>query len=149
MPQHGKNDCAEASPSSKPAGWITFSSSLWREGLRKIGTLPKAVDVAEFSFFVPGVLIVPGVVNKAVDKSDRLKSVLIDEGKRYNQESFLYRGFAKPWEILYVTCATGVETPIGSNLSFQQIGDCWSRLHQPWRRQQKDHKSGKPKLKFH
>ncbi len=36
---------------------------------------PQAVDVSEFSFFVPGVL------EKAVDKSERLKGVLIDEGK--------------------------------------------------------------------
>lgn len=119
------------------------------EGFTENPNTPQAVDASEFSFFVPGVL------KKAVDKSDRLKGVLIDEGKRYNQNSILYRGLAKPWKILSVTCATGAEEAIGSNLSFQEIGNYWSRLHQPWRRQsrepgQKERTKGrKEKLKFH
>jgi hypothetical protein len=100
------------------------------------------VGVSEFSSFVSG------VSKKAVDKSDRLKGVLTDEGERYNQDSILYRGFVKPWEILSVTCATGTETPIGGNLSFQEIGDCWSRLHQPWR-QRRPITGRKEKPKFH
>jgi hypothetical protein len=71
---------------------------------------------------------VPGVARNEIEKSDRLKGVLLTEGKKYNQETILYRAFGEP-EIRLYDCTTGGPVMnLAKNLSFEQIGAYWSRL---------------------
>jgi hypothetical protein len=81
----------------------------------------EVTPVSEFSLFVPG------VSRNEVERDDRLKDVLIEKGRQYNQESILYRAY-KQREIKLVTCESGAETSIGTDLSFNALGEYWSRL---------------------
>jgi hypothetical protein len=82
----------------------------------------ETVPVSEYSLFVPGVR------RNEVEKDDHLKGVLITEGKKFNQETILYRAFQES-EIRLYDCATGMPVmDLEKNLSFSEIGAYWSRL---------------------
>jgi len=81
----------------------------------------ETTPVSEYSLFVPG------VSGNEIETDNRLKGVLVEAGRRYNQESILYRAYRER-EIKLVPCAGGEETSVGTDLSFNALGDYWSRL---------------------
>jgi hypothetical protein len=84
--------------------------------------------VVEFSYFVPG------TTQNGVDKENHLKSLLLDEGNRYNQESIVYKAFANP-QIELIDCKTGEVIDYFTDISFfSNIGQLWSALRRITRR---------------
>lgn len=81
-------------------------------------------QVKERSFFVPGVF----KDSSGIDQENKLKNVLLQLGRHYAQETILYRAY-QDRTIRLLACETGtLIAEIGSNLSFQQIDQFWSRL---------------------
>lgn len=76
----------------------------------------------EWSFFVPGKSQegVPEINN-------RLKDVLLQEGRRFNQDSIIYRAFNDP-RIYDIKCQDGKTYLLGNNLSFERIEKYWTQL---------------------
>jgi hypothetical protein len=77
--------------------------------------------VVEFSFFVPG------VTQGNVDSDNDLKELLLEEGKRHNQETIIYRDYGSR-AVQMLECKTGSAGMSFNDISFSNIEQFWSGL---------------------